>query len=199
MPSRAIRPSPTASATSYSVGHIEKGNDGRMWQVTANSAGTQRWVPTRVIPVITNQPLTYRFDVGDLVKVTTSGVGCAPEEVGLEATITELGIYGMYNGPGYKVDKPIGNCKQPYNDFKGFIGEQSFDIVQPKIIFTKKTKPVKLQTMARVKSITKRTTQEVRKIETSLINKEEVFKMLALAEATGLPCLLIGEPGVNSK
>lgn len=50
--------------------------------------------------------------------------------------------------------------------------------------------------MSRVKSITKRTTQEVRQIETSLINKEEVFKMLALAEATGLPCLLIGQPGV---
>jgi MoxR-like ATPase len=50
--------------------------------------------------------------------------------------------------------------------------------------------------MSRVKSITKRTTQEMRQIETSLINKEEVFKMLALAEATGLPCLLIGQPGV---
>lgn len=50
--------------------------------------------------------------------------------------------------------------------------------------------------MSKVKSITKRTTQEVRQIETSLINKEEVFKMLALAEATGLPCLLVGQPGV---
>jgi MoxR-like ATPase len=50
--------------------------------------------------------------------------------------------------------------------------------------------------MAKVKSITKKTTQEVRTIETSLINKEEVFKMLALAEATGLPLLLVGEPGV---
>ena len=50
--------------------------------------------------------------------------------------------------------------------------------------------------MSKVKSITKRSTQEVRQIETSLINKEEVFKMLALAEATGLPCLLIGQPGV---
>lgn len=50
--------------------------------------------------------------------------------------------------------------------------------------------------MAKVKSITKKTTQEVRSIETSLINKEEVFKMLALAEATGLPCLLVGPPGV---
>lgn len=50
--------------------------------------------------------------------------------------------------------------------------------------------------MSKVKTITKRSTQEVRTIETSLINKEEVFKMLALAEATGLPCLLVGEPGV---
>ena len=50
--------------------------------------------------------------------------------------------------------------------------------------------------MARTKSITKRKAQETRTIETSLINKEEVFKMLALAEATGLPCLLVGPPGV---
>ncbi len=38
---------------------------------------------------------------------------------------------------------------------------------------------------------------DVRKIDTSLINKEEVFKMLALAESTGLPILLIGPPGVG--
>lgn len=44
--------------------------------------------------------------------------------------------------------------------------------------------------------ITKKTANEIRTIETSLINKEEVFKMLALAESTGLPLLLIGEPGV---
>ena len=50
--------------------------------------------------------------------------------------------------------------------------------------------------MSKVKTITKKTTQEVRTIETSLINKEEVFKMLALAESTGLPCLLVGDPGV---
>lgn len=56
--------------------------------------------------------------------------------------------------------------------------------------------PLNLNKMAKVKSITKKTTQEVRHIETSLINKEEVFKMLALAEATGLPLLLVGEPGV---
>jgi MoxR-like ATPase len=54
----------------------------------------------------------------------------------------------------------------------------------------------KLKTMARTKSITKRKALETRTIETSLINKEEVFKMLALAESTGLPCLLVGAPGV---
>lgn len=50
--------------------------------------------------------------------------------------------------------------------------------------------------MARTKSITKRKALETRTIETSLINKEEVFKMLALAESTGLPLLLVGPPGV---
>ena len=50
--------------------------------------------------------------------------------------------------------------------------------------------------MARTKSITKRKALETRTIETSLINKEEVFKMLALTESTGLPCLLVGPPGV---
>lgn len=54
----------------------------------------------------------------------------------------------------------------------------------------------KQNNMSRVKSITKKSTADVRTIETSLINKEEVFKMLALAESTGLPCLLIGSPGV---
>jgi DNA transposition AAA+ family ATPase len=54
----------------------------------------------------------------------------------------------------------------------------------------------KKNSMSKVKSLTKKTTQEVRTIDTSLINKEEVFKMLALAEATGLPCLLVGQPGV---
>jgi MoxR-like ATPase len=56
--------------------------------------------------------------------------------------------------------------------------------------------PVNQSTMSKTKSISKRNTQEVRNIETSLINKEEVFKMLALAEATGLPLLLVGQPGV---
>lgn len=47
-----------------------------------------------------------------------------------------------------------------------------------------------------LKPVIKKTTKNVREIETSLINKEEVFRMLALAEATGLPLLLVGDPGV---
>jgi hypothetical protein len=49
--------------------------------------------------------------------------------------------------------------------------------------------------MATIKTALKKTANDVRTIETSLINKEEVFKMLALAEATRLPCLLVGAPG----
>jgi MoxR-like ATPase len=38
---------------------------------------------------------------------------------------------------------------------------------------------------------------EVRKIKTKLVGKESVFNILALSEATGLPVLLLGEPGVG--
>lgn len=53
---------------------------------------------------------------------------------------------------------------------------------------------IKTKTMSKKK---KYLTEEVRKIETSLINKDQVFRMLALAESTGLPCLLVGPPGVG--
>jgi hypothetical protein len=48
----------------------------------------------------------------------------------------------------------------------------------------------------KAKSLVKSSCKEVRTIETSLVNKDEVFRMLALAEATNLPLLLIGNPGV---
>lgn len=38
---------------------------------------------------------------------------------------------------------------------------------------------------------------ETRKIKTKLIGKNEVFQLLALGEATSLPVLLLGEPGVG--
>ena len=186
------RPSPSHSATSFAVGTQALGNDGRWWKVTANSAGVQRWIPD---PSAGKSQPTYRFKVGDEVKVVNHGSGAGPDEIGLEATITELGIYG--SGPGYKVYEQIGNNAHTNSStmghlfMNGFIGEDSFELVQQPII-QQTTKPLK---MAKTKSITKKTTQEVRNIETSLINKEEVFKMLALAEATGLPLLLVGDPG----
>lgn len=185
------RPSPTDSATAYPVGTTLPGNDGRYWEVKANKTGSQRWVP------VSNQPpaMTYKFEIGDKVKVVHSGIGCNVTELDRDVIIIEKGIY-CSNTPGYRVEPPIGNSiKNQYGtySFDGMISEKTFELVEP----VKTTKPTK--NMAKVKSITKKTTQEVRTIETSLINKEEVFKMLALAEATGLPLLLVGEPGVNSK
>jgi hypothetical protein len=49
----------------------------------------------------------------------------------------------------------------------------------------------------KAKSLAKVKTQEVRTISTSLMNKEEVFKTLALAESAQLPVLLEGRPGVG--
>lgn len=192
------RPSPSHSATGFPVGAKAKGNDGRMWEVKANSAGVQRWVPTSGI--ISQSPSlgqVYKFKVGDEVKVIRHGIGCGPDEIGLEVTIKELGLYA--GEPGYRLCNPVGNSRQfpngNYYGYEGFIGEDSFELTGQAV--TNKitqTKPLKMAKST--KTITKKTTQEVRQIETSLINKEEVFKMLALAEATGLPLLLVGEPGV---
>lgn len=46
-----------------------------------------------------------------------------------------------------------------------------------------------------VKKLTKKNTIESIIVETNLINKEEVFKMLALAQSTGRAILLMGDPG----
>lgn len=188
------RPSPSASATTFPVGFKMTGNDGNTWQVQANSAGVQRWVKYhRNSPVSQpmKPPVTYKYDVGDIVEIVHGGSGVSYEHIGEQVMIIEKGTYGFSDAPGYKINPALGNSAS--GSFNGMIGEDSFNIVQPKITIQQHTKPLK---MAKTKSITKKTTQEVRNIETSLINKEEVFKMLALAEATGLPLLLVGEPGV---
>jgi MoxR-like ATPase len=161
-----------------------------IWEVT-----TQQWelIPLKQqtsLQTSNDTGMTHKFNVGDKVKVTQSGFGCGPDEEGLEVTIIERGDYPR--SPGYKVDPAIGNTKNGH--YEGFIGEESFELVVKKTIDITKLKPRKMAKAT--KTITKKTTQEVRNIETSLINKEEVFKMLALAEATGLPLLLVGEPGV---
>ena len=193
------RPSPSQSATSFAIGTRMTGNDGRVWQITANSAGVQRWVPAGSNGVQPSPSMhVYKFNVGDRVKVIQSGTGCAPEEIGAEVTIIQQGNY--MSSPGYMVNPQVGNSlpnSHGFTFYNGMIGEQSFELIketEEQPIITVQPKPLKMAKAT--KTITKRTTQEVRQIETSLINKEEVFKMLALAEATGLPLLLIGEPGV---
>ncbi len=210
MYNKKTRPSPTDSATWYEPGTYKKGNDGNMYTITINSAGVHRWVmvPKGFVPVEiysskhpnhpSNNKLTttpnnkHKFKIGDLVKVVRSGSGCGFDDVGVEVVITELGNYGSTsNLHGYKVSLEIGNTKT--GEFGGFIGESSFELVYSSLPVNK---PIKLNNMAKTKKLTKKTTAEQRTINTSLINKEEVFKMLALAEATGLPLLLVGDPGV---
>jgi len=211
------RPSPTDSATWYEQGTIKQGNDGRMYTISVGNNGVHRWLPaphnlyssveikSSKHPTFYSQaPSTqqYKFKVGDTVKAVQHGLGVSPEDVGLTVEIIETGYYS--GKPGYKVEPPIGNSLKfangDYYAYDGFIEERTFELVETfqdgidDIIKQHLNKTPRK--MAKTKSITKRNTQEVRNIETSLINKEEVFKMLALAEATGLPLLLVGNPGV---
>jgi MoxR-like ATPase len=200
---KQLRPSPSQSATEVLVGTKLRGNDGRIWEARATSAGVQRWVPVGMggATVYTSQIPTnamHKFKVGDKVKVVKGGYGVSPDDINTETTIVEKGYYG--SNPGYRVDFPaLGNSRMiaassSSSMFDGMIGEVSFELVTQPIQQSTITKPIN---MAKTKSITKRTAQETRTIETSLINKEEVFKMLALAESTGLPLLLVGQPGVG--
>ena len=195
--SKKTRPSPTISATLFPSGHQLIGNDGRQWKVAINSGGIHRWVPAgSIVSQSRTIGTQYKFNVGDKVKVIDHGSGCGPEDLGKEVVIIRKGNYSGY--AGYEVAPPMGNSlpnTDGHSFYDGMIGEHTFELVEP--IITQTTKQIKPLNMAKsTKTITKKTTQEVRQIETSLINKEEVFKMLALAEATGLPLLLVGEPGV---
>jgi MoxR-like ATPase len=199
----ATRPSPTESATNFFVGDVQIGNDGRWWEVQANINGVQRWVPSSIVGgKTTPQSLVYKFNVGDKVKVIYCGSGCGDDDIGEEVRIVRKGKYG-FDDPAYEVSPAIGNSKT--GSFDKMIGEKSFILIESVQDLLNRTKNLNLNThtksnkMAKIrtKTITKKVTQEVRTIDTSLINKEEVFKMLALAEATGLPCLLIGEPGTG--
>jgi MoxR-like ATPase len=141
--------------------------------------------------------MNYKFNVGDRVKIVTVGYGCHPDSVGYEVTITELGSYG--GDLGYKIDNLDIETNVKSGSFNGFIGEESFELVKA-VQFTQPTinlnniKKVKMSTV-KTKKITKAKAADTRIIDSSLINKEEVFKMIALAEATQLPLLLVGKPG----
>lgn len=196
------RPSPTHSATLYRIGTRKTGNDGNLWEVRANSAGVQRWQRVSTIsqpPTAYAQPL---LQVGDRVCIVAGGSGCHTDTIGEIVTIESLGYYSD-SEPGYTIVEKHLDTNSKTGTFNGFIGQNSFKLVSKAnntvsastSIDAGISKPSNKPVM-KTRAITKKTAQEVRTIETSLINKEEVFKMLALAESTGLPLLLVGQPGV---
>ena len=197
------RPSPTASATLYKPGTELLGNDGTMWHVALTSAGIHRWMRGTAPAFIKVQSSPHKFKIGDQVQLTAYGGGAGKEHFGHIGIITDLGWYADDpNLPGYIIDPPIGNNITPYNgspyilesSFKLTLDVEQFDVDR----INKQINNIKQKNMAQQvrKPIVKRVASEIRTIDTSLINKEEVFRMLALAEATGLPCLLVGAPGV---
>ena len=144
---------------------------------------------------------TYRkvpkFKEGDLVKIVRGGHGCHPITIGKIVKIIKIVDFTLGEWT-YLIDNKTLETNAKSNYQGGKIWEQSFELVS--ILKTKDVddlnKKIKnISKMAKVKNLTKNKAQEVRTINTSLINKEEVFKMLALAEATQLPCLLVGAPG----
>lgn len=202
-----MRPSPTESATGYPVGYLMRGNDHKIYTISEASNGIPRWVPytgtiadVNAIPSTSTLPsLKYKFKVGDKVKIVKNGSGCGPEAINEIVTIAERGIYGKNSIPGYQILEKIPHTNATTGIYGGYIAESSFEladtVVKPSANNNNTVKTTKMAT-SKIKTVTKKTAQEVRTIETSLINKEEVFKMLALAESTGLPLLLVGQPGV---
>lgn len=189
---KTTRPSPSESATLFSPGTQRIGNDGNTWQVSQLSSGVKRWVKVTGSPgawkTLPTKNSLFNFTAGQKVIIDRSGFGAHPNTIGKIVTIKELVQQGAH--PFYTVEEKF---RTPLGDsLIGMCREETFKPL------TIKSKPIPKIDMSKIlsKAVIKKTTQENRSIETSLINKEEVFRMLALAEATGLPLLLVGEPGV---
>jgi hypothetical protein len=133
--------------------------------------------------------ITYKFNIGDEVRIIKTGLGCG-EGIGEIVTITAQGYYN--NKPGYRIDNMIISTNTKDGTYGGFIGEESFELIKSNI---NKIKEINKMAISKPKKITKSKVAETRIIDSSLINKDEVFRMLALAEATQLPLLLVGKPG----
>lgn len=71
---------------------------------------------------IAKSKFKYKFSVGDSVVVSGWGQGIGSDNKGKSCTITELGEY--VEGPGYKIDPPMGNTLT--GSHEGFIGEDMF-------------------------------------------------------------------------
>lgn len=69
---------------------------------------------------------SYKFKLGDKVKVTNYGSGLSSSDVGTEVKIVGYGSY--FGGAGYIVDPPIGNTKD--GKFNCTIGEDGLSLVE---------------------------------------------------------------------
>jgi hypothetical protein len=176
------RPSPTESATWYEPGTYKQGNDGNMYTINVTAAGIHRWIPSArivlpheilspkhpsYVPPLYRNP-TYKFNVGDTVRVVRGGSGCGKEDIGKEVVIIRKGMYDS-DQPGYEVSPAIGNSrkdtaerKHVYDMYDGMLSEKTFELV----VIQTQVKPLNLNKMAKsTKTITKKTTQEVRQID----------------------------------
>ena len=186
-------PTPNLDPQYLKLGTIKKGNNGRNWMVIINpNTGFHMWRHRDLSFDKNRLPL---FNIGDTVEIIDSGIGCGHEAYGHKGVITKIGEYcpGM---PGYFIEPTIGNCKS--GSYNGLIGEDSFKLIYTEqernelLLNTKKRQNMSKATKSAIKKAA-----HVRTINTSLINKDEVFRMLALAEATQLPVLLVGPPGTG--
>lgn len=75
--------------------------------------------------------MEYKFEVGDSVKIVSSGSGFSADVKGRIVTITGLGEY--FGCPGYIVFPELGN--KLISDYKGLNGEASFELVETETKF----------------------------------------------------------------
>lgn len=139
-----------------------------------------------------------KYNIGDQVKIVEWGWGCHTNTIGEIVTIS-----GVLNSGSYTIAETHLETNSKDGVALG-IDERSFELYKTKEqlqeeLITKNS--INLQNLinmsTKVKNLNKSKVAENRQIETSLINKEEVFKMLALAEAIKLPILLVGVPGTG--
>jgi hypothetical protein len=70
---------------------------------------------------------SYKFKIGDKVRITQSGSGCYCDDIG---KVSFIAGYGKYCGePGYLIDPPLSGNAQTGN-YNGMAGEKSFELVE---------------------------------------------------------------------
>ena len=80
-------------------------------------------------PASKSLPYTYKFKVGDKVKVIDNGMGCSTKCIGEVVEILELADYNGY--PGYITTPTKGSSNSITGNFNGVIGEGSFELYIP--------------------------------------------------------------------